>query len=252
MKKTRSIFLGIVSFSVVLVVATGCFRPAAPDVTPTSSGDAEAATPGGSDIEATAIANSTRAAQTLEAQTAEAEAPGEEEEEPTEATPAPAATATLTGDTSTEEPGAATPAGATTVPTVPPTTVLETPAPTTAPATTAAPSAATTYVVQPGDTLYSIAVAYGTTVGAITQASGIANASQIYVGQTLTIPGGSEPISEPSQPAAGGTTYVVQPGDRLFRIALRYNMSWTQLAQYNGITDPNSIYPGQVLQIPPQ
>ena len=79
MKKIRSTFLGFLSLLVVLVVATGCYKPAAPDVTPTSAGGAEAATPGEvPDIEATAIVRSTEAAATMAAQTPPAE--GEEEE----------------------------------------------------------------------------------------------------------------------------------------------------------------------------
>jgi nucleoid-associated protein YgaU len=38
----------------------------------------------------------------------------------------------------------------------------------------------------------------------------------------------------------------------LFRIALRYNMSYQRLAEYNGITNPSNIFVGQVIQIPPQ
>jgi LysM repeat protein len=41
--------------------------------------------------------------------------------------------------------------------------------------------------------------------------------------------------------------YVVQPGDNLFRIALRFGQSFTQLQIINGIADPNRIYVGQVL-----
>jgi LysM repeat protein len=43
---------------------------------------------------------------------------------------------------------------------------------------------------------------------------------------------------------------VVQPGDNLFRIALRYNMSYITLARYNNIANPSSIYVGQVIRIP--
>jgi LysM repeat protein len=43
----------------------------------------------------------------------------------------------------------------------------------------------------------------------------------------------------------------VRPGDNLFRIALRYGMSYLYLAQYNGIADPSRIYVGQVIHIPP-
>jgi len=257
MKKTHSVFLGILSFSVVLILATGCFRPAAPDVTPTPGGGAEAATPGGSDLEMTAIANSTRAAQTLEAQTAEAEAPGEEEE-PTEEEPAEEATEPATVPAPTSTPASVTETEP--APTATPEMVTEetaTPVPvqptaTTAP-TTGDTSGTTTYVVQAGDTLFSIATRYGTTVDAISQANGIVDPTQIYVGQELTIPTGGEVVSPPSEPSTGGTTYVVQPSDpNLFRIATRYGISWQRLAAYNGISAPYVIYPGMVLQIPPE
>lgn len=240
MKNSRSVCLALLSLSVVLVLATACYRPAAPDVTPTPVEGEEAAAPGEIDLEGTAIANSTRAAETVAAQTAEAEDPGEGEEdeevtEPPTSTPAsPVETETPTSEVATPTPAVS--------PTEPaPTAVPETPA-----------EGSTTYTVQPGDTLFSLAVRYGTTVDAIVQANGLASASQIYAGQQLTIPLGEQPAEQPSPPSTGGTTHVVQPGDRLFRIALRYDMSWTRLAEYNGITDPNSIYPGQVLQIPPQ
>lgn len=240
MKNTRSVLLGLLSFSFVLVLAAGCYRPAAPDVTPTSA-EAEQV-PGEADLEGTAMANSTRMAQTVQAQTAEAESPPEEEES-TETDEEPSSTVTPLPSPTTAPPEADTPTPVAATPTTVPTTEPEEPS---------GPSETTNYVVQQGDTLYSIAVRYGTTVDAIVRANGLADASQISPGQELTIPAGDQGAQPPSQPAPGGNTYVVQPGDRLFRIALRYNMSWTRLAEYNGIVDPNSIYPGQVLRIPPQ
>lgn len=43
--------------------------------------------------------------------------------------------------------------------------------------------------------------------------------------------------------------YSVQSGDTLSRIAQRYNTSYRYLADMNDITNPNLIYPGQVLTI---
>ena len=51
-----------------------------------------------------------------------------------------------------------------------------------------APTQATTYTVQSGDTLYAIAVKYGTTVQEISAANNIANPNWIRVGQVLKIP----------------------------------------------------------------
>ncbi|MEW6580367.1 MAG: LysM peptidoglycan-binding domain-containing protein [Chloroflexota bacterium] len=50
--------------------------------------------------------------------------------------------------------------------------------------------------------------------------------------------------------AQGGTTHTVQPGENLFRIALRYGFTTDYLATVNGIADPTRIYVGQVLTIP--
>jgi LysM repeat protein len=45
-------------------------------------------------------------------------------------------------------------------------------------------------------------------------------------------------------------THTVATGENLFRIALRYGLTTKELAVANGITNPNSVYVGQVLRIP--
>lgn len=45
-------------------------------------------------------------------------------------------------------------------------------------------------------------------------------------------------------------TYIVQPGDSLYEIAMRYDISLRELIQVNGITAPYIIYPGQSIIIP--
>jgi len=54
-------------------------------------------------------------------------------------------------------------------------------------------------------------------------------------------------------PAAYGqnnVTHVVQPGETLYRIALRYGVTVQAVAQANNIANPNLIYVGQTLNIP--
>ncbi len=46
-------------------------------------------------------------------------------------------------------------------------------------------------------------------------------------------------------------TVTVQPGDSLSAIGLRTGRTWVQLAGYNHVPNPNLIYAGQVLTIPP-
>jgi LysM repeat protein len=48
---------------------------------------------------------------------------------------------------------------------------------------------------------------------------------------------------------AEGITHVVQPGENLFRIGLRYGVSWLDIMAANGLTS-TYIYPGEVLIIP--
>ena len=158
---------------------------------------------------------------------------------------------------------------ATVTPTDVPTVAPNTPAPTQAP--TGDTGDGSTYVVQPGDTLSAIARRFNTTLSALVQLNGIANPNQIFVGQRLNIPptGGADAPVPTSPPADNGGSdsggdsgiiptpappvpnrYVVQPGDNLFRISLRFNVSLVALAQANNITNYNRIFIGQTLTIP--
>lgn len=62
------------------------------------------------------------------------------------------------------------------------------------------------------------------------------------------------PPPPPGQPSAGGgsasTTYTVQAGDTLSKIANQFGVTVNSLVQANNIQDPNLIQVGQVLQIP--
>lgn len=49
---------------------------------------------------------------------------------------------------------------------------------------------------------------------------------------------------------AADRIHIVRPGERLSRIAEQYNLSMTQLAAYNGITNPDRVLIGQQLAIP--
>ena len=112
--------------------------------------------------------------------------------------------------------------------------------------TLAAPAFAqgsTVHVVQRGENLFRIALRYGVTVNALAAANGLSNTSHVYVGQRLTIPTGG------SSPSPSGV-HVVQRGENLFRIALRYGMTAQALAAANGIANTNRIYAGQRLVIP--
>jgi peptidoglycan/xylan/chitin deacetylase (PgdA/CDA1 family) len=84
----------------------------------------------------------------------------------------------------------------------------ESPSPTGGPSETPG----STYTVQPGDTLYSIALQFGTTVEAIAAANGIEDVTQIEPGQVLIIPQDGATVA-PTTPPAGGPAQVVRYGD---------------------------------------
>ncbi len=44
--------------------------------------------------------------------------------------------------------------------------------------------------------------------------------------------------------------YVVQKGDNLYQIAKKYDTDWKTLASFNKLSNPELIYPGQVIKIP--
>lgn len=52
-----------------------------------------------------------------------------------------------------------------------------------------------------------------------------------------------------TSPVMTGQSYVVQPGDTLYRIAVNHGCDPTELAQANGITDPTQVSIGTVLRL---
>jgi len=105
------------------------------------------------------------------------------------------------------------------------------------------------YVVRRGDTLFSIARRFGTTIGAIAQANGLSNPRYIRAGQRLIIPG-AYPACAPPSAIPGSTVYIVRPGDTLYSIARRYHTTVAAIARTNGIANPHYIWVGQRLVIP--
>ena len=121
------------------------------------------------------------------------------------------------------------------------------------------------YVVQSGDTLSKIARQFNTQIAALQQVNGI-EGSRIIAGESLLIPrayNSSAPIISPNAPeyqtglALTGevppqgftppTRYEVRSGDSLWRIAGRYNLSASTLAEWNNISTESILRPGQVL-----
>jgi LysM repeat protein len=107
-----------------------------------------------------------------------------------------------------------------------------------------------THTVAPGENLYRIGLQYGMSWVTLAAYNNLPNANYIRVGQVLYIPGGGEPAPSPPPDVPGYVDYVVQPGDTLHSIGRKFGVSWVEIAEANGIVNPNLIYAGQVLKIP--
>ncbi len=121
-----------------------------------------------------------------------------------------------------------------------------------APVAGAQPAGRDLYVVQPGETLFRIARANGLSVDELRRLNAI-EGDAIQVGQTLRLssrvpmpdrtvapaplpPGGTVGVSVPARPAApAGEVHVVQPGDTLYRIAVRYRTTVDAIRRLNGL-----------------
>jgi len=112
--------------------------------------------------------------------------------------------------------------------------------------TTATPTPQTltepiTYTVQPGDTLYSLARRYNTSVQAIMQANGMMN-TFLRAGSVIWIPAsGALP--------AGPIVHIVQPGETLYSLARQYNTTVWAIMAANGLKS-STIYAYRALYIP--
>ena len=92
-----------------------------------------------------------------------------------------------------------------------------------------------TYTVKKGDSLYSIARKYSTTIDKIKDLNNLTT-NLLSIGQVLLIP--TDTNLE--------TTYTVQKGDSLYSIAKKYNTTVDKLKQLNNLTS-NLLSIGQIL-----
>lgn len=97
-----------------------------------------------------------------------------------------------------------------------------------------------TYTVKSGDTLYSIARKYNTTVNELMMINNLTT-SVLSLGQVIKLPGRKE--------ETGYIEYVVKKGDNLYSVAQKYNTTIDELKNLNKLST-NLLNIGQVLQIP--
>lgn len=120
--------------------------------------------------------------------------------------------------------------------------------------------------VRAGENLFRLSLRYGVTVNDIARASGVSNIQLISIGQRLTIPNcgttGVYPPPTTVPPSGGGNTgngtvfpgnvrHVVQQGETLFQISLRYGVTVADIMAVNPtITNANLILMTSEIVIP--
>ncbi len=96
------------------------------------------------------------------------------------------------------------------------------------------------YTVLDGNTLWGIANFFGTTTDEIVKLNNLETPELIYPGQQLKIP-----VGKPMPPKF----YAVRPEDTLYLIAKRYGLEVADIQHMNNLSNPNLIYPGQLIRL---
>lgn len=133
-----------------------------------------------------------------------------------------------------------------------------------------------THTALAGETIHSIATAYGKTAQELLALNNLADEARVYVGQRLIIipgepapsnseasaaelqPESPQPLALDSANSAGviigdpdfSFVHTVQAGDTVFDIGARFNMTVSDIARENNLRDPTQIFIGQRLVIP--
>ena len=127
-----------------------------------------------------------------------------------------------------------------------------------APATNIHPDS---HTVERGETLFSIARKYNVPVELLMSANGIADPRRVHSGLVLRVsnlesasppaqPSGTSAAQPSSSPTVAREKYTVLPGEYLSTIGSKFGMSWLAFAAINGISNPDSLRAGTVLQVP--
>ena len=97
--------------------------------------------------------------------------------------------------------------------------------------------------IKRGESLWSIAIKYGSTITAICEVNKLNRNKPIRIGKTITVPIGQYK----SQPKK--IYYTIKRGDTLSGIAVKNKTSVSKIKKWNNIKDANKIKPGQKLVI---
>jgi murein DD-endopeptidase MepM/ murein hydrolase activator NlpD len=101
------------------------------------------------------------------------------------------------------------------------------------------------YVVQEGETLFSIARQFGIALADLQAANPTINADRLQIGQPLVIPGFGDA-------AATLSAHLLEPGESLDSLSLRFGLKRETLIRLNRIVNPDLLYINQAIVLTDQ
>ena len=104
------------------------------------------------------------------------------------------------------------------------------------------------YIVEKGDTLYSIASAYGISIEELKRLNGLTT-NGIYIGQELIVPTADIDLPEPPQQDTNYINYTVVKGDSLWKISQKFDVTIPQIIELNNLKG-ETLQIGSILKIP--
>lgn len=112
------------------------------------------------------------------------------------------------------------------------------------------------YTIVSGDTLLGIAIRHGLDWQDIAIANNLSENDLLQIGDTLRLPsiggigGPADSESVEIVATAGKQRYTIAAGDTLYTIALRYGVTWQEVAAANGMGEYDLLQVGQEIALP--
>ena len=117
--------------------------------------------------------------------------------------------------------------------------------------------AAVAHVVQPGESLWSIAVANNLTTRTVAVFNGLSEDAMVIAGETVQVPTVEEGAAAmasagagSSSVAASGAEHLVQPGESLSSIAVANGLTVQEVASFNGLSEDALLIAGETIGVP--
>lgn len=106
-----------------------------------------------------------------------------------------------------------------------------------------------TYIIKKGDTLWSIANEMGVNIGALSAWNKLHPETKLMPGDRIKIKVSEENATPIDTQNKRVITYVVKPGDTLWSIANRYNVTVSEIKYWNSLNGNDRIYPSDRLKL---